>query len=51
MPYMRKGKTIYHKKGGKWKVKQVCRSIEAAKAALRLLRGIAHGLKPRGRKK
>ena len=51
MPYLRKGKTIYHKVGSKWKVKQICKSIASAKSALRLLRGIAHGMKPRGRKK
>ena len=37
MPYMRKGKVVYHKKGGKWKIKQRCSSIENAKSAIRLL--------------
>ena len=43
MPYRREGKIIYHKISGKWKTKQVCRSMEAAKKALRLLQGLAHG--------
>jgi len=49
MPYKREGKTIYHKVGGKWLVKQVCKSVENAKQALRLLQGIAHGWKPTGK--
>jgi len=40
MPYKRVGNKIYHKKGGKWSVKQVCRSVAAAIKALRLLQGI-----------
>jgi len=46
MPLKRVGKTIYHKVGGKWKKKQTCNSIEAAKRALRLLQGIEHGWTP-----
>jgi hypothetical protein len=42
MPYKRKGKLIYHKKGGVWKIKQRCTSIENAKSAMRLLQGIEH---------
>lgn len=42
MPYKRIGRTIYHKKGGKWLVKQVCKSIAAAKGALRLLLDLYH---------
>jgi hypothetical protein len=49
MPYKREGRTIYHKKGGKWKVKQVCKSIAAAKRALRLLHGVEHGWGPTGK--
>jgi hypothetical protein len=49
MPYMRKGKTIYHKKGGKWKVKQVCKSVAAAKRAMRLLHGVEEGWRPTGK--
>jgi hypothetical protein len=37
MPYKRKGKIIWHKKNGKWSIKQRCTSIDNAKAALRLL--------------
>jgi len=51
MPYMRRGKKIYHKVGGKWKLKQTCISVEKAKAALRLLQGVAHGWEPTYRKK
>ena len=47
MPYVRKGKTIYKKVGGKLKKKQTAKSIENAKKAIRLLRGLEHGLKPR----
>lgn len=50
MPYRRKGRKVYHKKGGKWKVKQTCRSVSAAKRAINLLRGVAHGWKPTGKK-
>lgn len=51
MPYRRKGRTIYSKATGKWRKKQTCRSVAAAKRALKLLRGIEHGLVPRKRKK
>ncbi len=51
MPYRVSGNKVLHKKGGKWKVKQTCKSHAAAFAALRLLRGIEHGMKPRRRKK
>lgn len=51
MPYKRKGKVVYHYKGGKWRVKQVCKSEAAAKAAIRLLYGVEHGMVPRKRKK
>lgn len=47
MPYRVSGSTVYHKKGNKWSVKQKCKSPAAAKAAVRLLYGIEHGLKPR----
>jgi hypothetical protein len=40
MPYKRKGKLIYHKKGGIWKIKQRCKSVDNAKAALRLLESL-----------
>ncbi len=38
MPYKRIGRTIYHKKAGKWIVKQRCGNINNAKAALSILR-------------
>lgn len=43
MPLKRKGRIIYHKVGGKWKIKQRCKSIKNAKSAMRLLQGIFHG--------
>lgn len=51
MPYKREGKRILHQKGGKWVTKQICKSIAAAKAALRLLYGIEAGWKPTGKKR
>ena len=50
MPYKRIGRKIYHKKNGKWSVKQTATSIENAKAAMRLLEGIEHGMKVRKKK-
>jgi len=47
MPYKVEGNVVYHKKGGKWVVKQRCKSHEKAKAAMRLLYGIEHGMKPK----
>jgi len=49
MPYKRKGKTIYHKKGGKWTKKQAAGSVNKAKKAMNLLRGIEHGWVPTGK--
>lgn len=37
MPYKRKGSVIYHKKNSRWEVKQRCKNVKSAKAALRLL--------------
>ena len=51
MPYIRKGRKIYKKVGGKLKLKQIAKSVENAKSALRLLRGIEHGFKPTGKKR
>jgi len=48
MPYKIVGQNVYHRKGGKWKIKQRCKSPEAAKRALRLLNAVEHGYKPRG---
>lgn len=50
MPYKVQGNRVLHFKGGKWKVKQTCRSNAAAKSALRLLQGVEHGWKPTGKK-
>lgn len=47
MPYRLKGKTVYSKSTGTWKKKQTCKSVVAAKRALKLLYGIEHGMKPR----
>lgn len=46
MPYKRVNNVIYVYKGGKWKVKQTCKSVAAAKKALNLLRAIKHGWRP-----
>jgi len=46
-PYKIVGNNIYHYKNGKWSIKQRCKSSHNAKAALRLLQGIEHGMKPR----
>lgn len=43
MPYKRSGRKVLHKKGGKWKVKQTCKSAAAAERAIKLLRGLHHG--------
>jgi len=51
MPYKVEGKAVMHKKGGKWKVKQRCRSHMAALSAVNLLRGVEHGWKPSGRRR
>ena len=48
MPYKIVGQNVYHRKGGKWKIKQRCKSPEAVKRALRLLNAVEHGYKPRG---
>lgn len=48
MPYRRVGKTIQHKKGGKWSKKQTATSIPKAKRAINLLRGVEHGWTPTG---
>jgi len=43
MPYKVVGNKVYHKKGGRWKVKQTCESHKNAVKALRLLQGLEHG--------
>lgn len=43
MPYKRIGTKVYHKKGGKWELKQSCKSAKNAKKAMKLLHGIHSG--------
>ena len=43
MPYKIKGSVIYHKKGGKWSIKQRCKSHANAVKALGLLQGLEKG--------
>ena len=50
MPNRRKGKIVYHKIRGRWRIKAKCKSVAAAKRMMRLLRGVAHGWKPTGKK-
>lgn len=50
MPYKVSGNRVLHKKGGKWSVKQTCKSNAAAIKAMNLLRGVEHGWKPTGKK-
>lgn len=40
MPWIRRGTKIYKKVGDRYIIKQRCRSIKNAQAALRLLRGL-----------
>ena len=40
MPYKRVGKIVYHKKAGRWSIKQKCTSTDNAKAVLRLLNNL-----------
>ena len=47
MPYKVSGSNVMHYKGGKWSVKQHCKSPANARAAIRLLQGVEHGMKPR----
>jgi hypothetical protein len=51
MPYKVVGKKVMHYKNGKWSVKQNCSSHENAVKAVRLLRGVEHGMVPRSQKK
>jgi len=46
MPYKVIGKNVYHYKGGRWSIKQHCRSKVNARRAVRFLRGLSHGMKP-----
>ena len=40
MPYKRKGKTIYVKKGGRWRKKGSSKTLVKAKAYLRVLKSL-----------
>ena len=51
MPYKLRGSSVLHKKGGKWTVKQTCKSPAAARSAMKLLQGVEHGWKPTGSRK
>jgi len=42
MPYKRRGKNIYSKSGGRWHLKQRCKSVANAIKALRLLNMLYH---------
>jgi hypothetical protein len=46
MPYKVLGPDLYHKKDGKWKIKQHCKSHENALSAMKLLNAKEHGWKP-----
>jgi len=50
MPYTRRGQDIYKKEGGSLRKVQHCTSVENAKKALNLRRGVEHGWKPTGKK-
>ncbi len=51
MPYKVEGSDVLHEKGGKWTVKQHCKSHAAALRAMHLLYGIESGeWKPRSSK-
>ena len=43
MPYKLIKNIIYHKKGGKWSIKQRGKSVASAKRALALLQGLESG--------
>jgi hypothetical protein len=40
VPYKRILNRIYHYKGGRWALKQKCKSVKNAEAALRLLKSL-----------
>jgi len=51
MPYKVEGNQVLHKKEGEWKVKQTCKSHDAAIRAMRLLYAIEKdsGFTPRNK--
>jgi hypothetical protein len=50
MPYKIVGNKVMHQKDGKWSTKQTCQSHANAVKAVRLLRGVEHGMIPRRKK-
>lgn len=51
MPYKVDGSKVMHQVGGKWKVKQTCKSHASAESAMRLLNAVGHSSwKPTGKK-
>lgn len=48
MPYKVSGNRVLHQKGGKWSVKQTCKSHNNAVAALKLLNMKEAGVAPKG---
>lgn len=46
MPYKISGNKVYSKSGGRWHVKQTAKNPTNALKAVRLLRGIEHGMRP-----
>lgn len=42
MPYEQRGREVWHKVDGEWKLKQRCKNAENAKAAIRLLHAKEH---------
>ncbi len=51
MPWKRIGNKIYKHAGGKWSLKQTCKSAKNAISALRLLNAKERGWRPTGREK
>jgi hypothetical protein len=47
MPYKIIGRKVYHKKKGKWILKQTARSHAYAIRTVKLLQGIEHGMRPK----
>lgn len=48
-PYEIRNETeIWHKKDGRWSLKQKAKTAANAKATLRLLNGLEHGMEPSG---
>jgi len=50
MPYKRVGRTVYVKRDG-WKKRLTAKTVDRAKAAMRLLYGIEAGWRPTGKRR